>query len=90
MDAASDDDRAPTAVDLRLAPLVAAFDRGDFARVRRGTRDLLASDAPAELLAAARALRDKTTPDPRAAVFFGLTAALLVVLSGYAWALSHR
>ncbi len=71
--------------DPELDPLVAAFARGDFARVRRDARRLIASTVSPGVRAAAVELLARTGPDPLSSVFFALTAALLVFLSVYWW-----
>ena len=71
--------------DEALDPVVAAFCRGDFARVRRDVPAIAASGASAEVRAAAAELLSRTRPDPLSYLFFGLTAALLVALTGYWW-----
>ncbi len=71
--------------DPGLDALVAAFTRGDYARVRRDGPGVVASSASPEVRAAAEELMARTRPDPLSAVFFGLAAALLLVLSVYWW-----
>ena len=74
------------ALDATIEPLVASFERGNFARVRRDAQRLLADPAtPDAIRGAAKVLLDRTRPDPLSYVFFGLTALLLVVLSAYWW-----
>jgi len=70
-----------------LDRLVAAFEAGDYGRVRAEAPKLAAkTDVPA-VRAAAEELRARTEADPIAKLLLGLTLALLVVLSAY-W-LSH-
>ena len=71
--------------DPALAALVAAYDRGDFGRVRRDGAKLVSGAASAEVKAAAAVLVARTGADPLSIVLFGLTAALLVFLAGYWW-----
>jgi hypothetical protein len=71
--------------DAALDALVAAFDRGDFARVRREAPRLALASPSDEVRAAAEELARRTRPDRLSIVFFALTAALLVFLSGYWW-----
>jgi hypothetical protein len=71
--------------DASLAALVAAFDRGDFRRVRRDGRELVKSADSAEVKAAAELLIARTGADPLSIVLFALTAGLLVFLAGYWW-----
>jgi hypothetical protein len=69
-----------------LDALVAAFERGDFRTVHRQAPRLVAdASKPADVKAAAEELLARTGPDPTSAVFFGLTAVLLAVLSAYWW-----
>jgi hypothetical protein len=69
--------------DPLLDALVAAFDAGDFGRVRReGPRLALASPKEDVRVAALELVR-RTSPDPLSIVFFALAALLLVLLSGY-------
>jgi hypothetical protein len=71
--------------DPALDALVAAFDRGDFGRVRRDGAKLVSGAAPSEVKAAARVLVARTGADPLSIVLFALTAGLLVFLAGYWW-----
>jgi hypothetical protein len=71
--------------DPALGALVAAFARGDYARVHEGGGALLASGPSPEVRAAVLELQARTRPDPLAKLFFGLPAVLLVVLSAYWW-----
>ncbi len=71
--------------DAALEALVAAFDRGDFARVRREAPRLALASPSEAVRAAAEELASRTRPDRLSIVFFGLTALLLVFLAGYWW-----
>lgn len=71
--------------DPALDALVAAFVRGDYARVRRDGPGIVASAASPDVRAAAAEVMARTRPDPMSAAFFGLAAALLVLLSVYWW-----
>jgi hypothetical protein len=82
IDARSGDARSR---DPALDALALAFERGDYGRVRRDGLALMGSSASPEVRAAALALVSRTRPDPRIAVLFGLTAALLAFLSTYWW-----
>jgi hypothetical protein len=66
-----------------LDELVAAFARGDYARVRRGARELEARSEDPAVKAAARTLVERTQADPLAIVLFALTFGLLVALTAY-------
>jgi hypothetical protein len=61
--------------------LLAAFDAGDFARVRREAARLEASAADEAVKGAARAIAARTKADPLAVALVAITAALLVFLS---------
>lgn len=66
----------------KLDALVAAFERGDYAAIRRDASALAdATDVSDDVRRAARLLRTRIEPDPAAKVLFGITAAVLVVLS---------
>jgi len=71
--------------DPALDALVLAFARGDFRRVREEGPRLVAAAASDDVRAAVGELVRRTRPDPLAALFFGLAAALLVFLSVYWW-----
>lgn len=82
------DDRRPAfARDFPRVPeldaLVDAFVRGDYARVRAEGPKLAAGPLAPEVRVAARALVERTAPDPLATWLFVLAAALVLVLSGY-------
>jgi hypothetical protein len=69
-----------------LAALVAAFVRGDYARVRAEAPKLAASSSePEGVRLAARTLLDRTKPDPLAVWLIVATGLLLLVLTTY-WA----
>jgi hypothetical protein len=70
-----------------LDALVDAFAAGNFARVREGTAELLARSEDEAVRAAAKELRDRTKPDPLALWLLGLTALLLLFLTG--WWIAH-
>lgn len=76
--------------DPALQALVAAFGRGDFRAVReRGPK--LARDADDDAVRrAALLLVERTSPDPKAKIFFALAAALLVFLTAFWIAESRR
>ncbi|MEZ4222378.1 MAG: hypothetical protein R3B13_15680 [Polyangiaceae bacterium] len=50
--------------DARLNTLVAAFEAGDYATVRSGARDLIASSKKRRVREAAEELLERTAPDP--------------------------
>lgn len=69
--------------DPDLDALVAAFEAGDYARVRREAPKLAKSTDRDDVRAAARELRRRLDPDPLAVFLLGIAAVLLVVLFGY-------
>lgn len=72
----------------KLDALVAAFERGDYAEIRREAPALeSAADESDEVRRAAQLLRARIEPDPSAKILFGITAAVLVILS--AWWVTH-
>jgi hypothetical protein len=71
--------------DPALDALLDAFDRGDFAAVKRGANAIALGDASDDVKKAAREVLARTRPDPLSALFFGLAGALLVFLSIYWW-----
>jgi hypothetical protein len=73
--------------DPELDALVAAFEAGNFARVRSDAARLVASAKDDAVKRAAEALVARTKPDPVAALLVGITAVLLVALS--AWWITH-
>jgi len=83
--------RPPFAADFPRDPeldaLVAAFERGDFARVRDGVPRIVASPADEGVKSAAKALLSRTRPDPLATLLLAISAVLLVLLS--AWWITH-
>ncbi|MBX3219652.1 MAG: hypothetical protein KF795_03965 [Labilithrix sp.] len=70
-----------------LDALVAAFARGDYARVREGAPRLVASTEDEDVKRAATMLRARIEPDPASRALFLFAAALLVFLS--AWWVAH-
>jgi Na+/H+-translocating membrane pyrophosphatase len=69
--------------DSILEELADACERGDYLAVRSGARKALASTVDPVVRAAIEEIVARTRPDPRAALFFGLAAALLCLLSVY-------
>jgi hypothetical protein len=68
---------------LALEVLVEAFERGDYARVRREAPKLAeATDDPA-VRDAAQTLVDRTKPDRLAVGLGAVTAVLLMAMTGY-------
>jgi hypothetical protein len=74
--------------DPRLDELALAFERGDYARVRSRAPALESSPDQA-VRDAARALLDRTKPDPLAVLILVLTAALLAIVTVY-WAIHGK
>ena len=75
--------------DERLDALVAAYEAGDFARVRREAPALAKETESAEVRAAARELARRLDPDPLATYLLGIAALLLLVLAGWYWLHPH-
>jgi len=65
--------------------MLAAFDRGDYASVRRIASRVETSAGSAEVKAAARSLVDRTGTDPLAKLLLALTAVLLITLTAWWW-----
>ncbi|APR83581.1 Hypothetical protein A7982_08930 [Minicystis rosea] len=75
--------------DPALAALVAAFEAGDYARVRREAPALAKRTDRDDVRAAARELRRRLDPDPLASYLLGIAALLLVFLAGWYWMHAH-
>jgi hypothetical protein len=75
--------------DPALDALVAAFEAGDYARVRREAPALARATESDEVRAAARELERRLRPDPIAAYLLAAAAALLVFLAGWYWTHPH-
>ncbi len=67
-----------------------AFEQGDYRAVREEGERIAGSNEPEEVKIAARALVLRTTADPLLKLLFGLTLALLVLLSVWWWAHNGR
>ena len=74
--------------DAALDALVAAFERGDFARVREGAAALARESTDDAVRRAARELAARTEADPLARLLVALTTALLCFLTLY-WVLGN-
>jgi hypothetical protein len=70
-----------------LDALVEAFARGDYARVRADAPALERASDDEAIKRAARALVERTRPDPLAVALLALAAVLFAVLA--AWAVTH-
>lgn len=75
--------------DATLDALVAAFEAGDYARVRREAPLLAKSTEDDAVRRAARELRRRLDPDPVAVYMLAAAGALLVFLAGWYWAHPH-
>jgi hypothetical protein len=75
--------------DAALDSLVDAFERGDYARVRKEAPELAKSSDDSEVKAAALELRRRIDPDPLALILMFLAVALLAVLASYYWTHKH-
>jgi hypothetical protein len=76
--------------DPELDALVAAFEQGDYARVRREAPELVHRTESDEVRRAARLLRRRLDPDPLATYLFAAAAALLVFLAIWYWTHPHE
>jgi hypothetical protein len=76
--------------DPALDALVAAFEAGDYARVRREAPALAKSTDRPEVRTAARELQKRLDPDPIAIYLLGTAALLLVFLAGWFWMHPHE
>jgi hypothetical protein len=72
-----------------LDALVAAFEAGDYARVRREAPALARQTGDDRVRAAARELRRRLDPDPVAVYLLVAAALLLTFLAGWYWAHPH-
>jgi hypothetical protein len=73
----------------RLEAMIEAFARGDYARVRADAKELERASHDDALKQAARALVDRTNPDPLALALLAMAALLLAVLGGW-WMVDVR
>lgn len=71
--------------DAELDALLAAFEAGDYARVRVEAPALALKTEDEDVRRAARELRKRIDPDPLSLALMGIAALLLLVLSGYYW-----
>jgi hypothetical protein len=75
--------------DPALDALVAAFEAGDYARVRREAPALAKATEHDDVRAAARELRRRLDPDPLALYLLGGAALLLAFLGAWYWSHPH-
>lgn len=75
--------------DPALDALVAAFEAGDYARVRAEAPALAKSTDRPEVRTAARELQKRLDPDPIAVYLLGAATLLLVFLAGWFWMHPH-
>ena len=92
--APEDEDRIPAFArsfprDAELDVLVAAFEAGDYARVRREAPALAQRTEDDAVRRAARDLRRRLDPDPAAVYMLLAAATLLVFLAGWYWLHPH-
>jgi hypothetical protein len=71
--------------DPELERLMRAFELGDYAFVRKGAPELAERASDAKVRAAAEELARRIEPDPLMKVLLGLSIALLVVLTLWAY-----
>jgi hypothetical protein len=72
-----------------LDTLVAAFDAGDYARVRREAPSLAKTTDRDDVRAAAQELARRLDPDPLAVYLLGGAAVLLAFLAAWYWSNPH-
>jgi hypothetical protein len=75
--------------DPALAALVAAFEQGDYARVRREAPALVQQTESVAVRKAARELRKRLDPDPLAVYLLAGAALLLAFLAFWYWTHPH-
>lgn len=75
--------------DPALAPLVAAFERGDYAYVRAAAPALATRTKDEQVRRAALELRRRIDPDPLALLLVGFAFALLITLALFYWTNKH-
>ena len=75
--------------DAALDALVAAFETGDYARVRREAPTLAERTASNAVRRAARELERRLDPDPVAVYMLMVAGALLTLLAGWYWLHPH-
>ena len=75
--------------DAALDALVAAFEAGDYARVRREAPTLAERTESTAVRRAARELRRRLDPDPVAVYMLMVAGALLALLAGWYWLHPH-
>lgn len=73
--------------DPELERLIAAFEAGNFARVRKDAERLAEATSDPDVKAAALELRRRIDPDPLAKYLLAISLVLLVVLT--IWAYAH-
>ena len=66
-----------------LFALEEAFEAGNYRAVRDGTRAIEASDAPDDVKAKARALRERTEPSRAQIALLAIAAVFVATLSAY-------
>jgi hypothetical protein len=86
-DSSGVDRPSPSPADAELVALTAAFEAGNFNRVRVEAPRLIGATHDAGVKKAAEDLLARTRPDPLAVLLLAVTAALLVALS--AWWVTH-
>jgi hypothetical protein len=76
--------------DPQLDALVAAYERGDFATVRRDARRLAETAETEAVRTAALELRRRITPDPMVVWFLATSILLLIFLVAWSYWVGHR
>lgn len=76
--------------DPRLARIVALFEQGNYAQVRKDAAALLSATEDADIRRATKEVLTRLQPDPLALYLLVAAAALLVVLAGWYWTHPHE
>lgn len=76
--------------DPELDRVVALFEQGNYAAVRKAAADLANKTDDDDVRKAARLVLDRLKPDPLALYLVAIAAGLLVVLAGWYWTHPHE
>ena len=82
MESSASKSESPLPAD-EVRALEEAFEAGNYRKVRQDAARIAASDASAEVKAAAQKLKARTEPSRAQLALLAITAVLVVVLSGY-------
>lgn len=76
--------------DPDLDRVVALFEQGNYAAVRKAAAELIARTEDEKVRAAAKQVLERLKPDPLALYLVVIAAALLAVLAGWYWTHPHE